>query len=107
MVIDIVAILGVIAANVEAWLPTVTTIISFAVCLFWGVAKVKNAANEMKNDTTIKEIKEEQSTLRGEVENSLATEKEMIRLIKRVLDENHKIMRGPSNEDDADDNNSI
>ena len=108
MVIDILAILGVIFANVEAWLPTFTTIISFAVCLFWGVAKVKNAANEMKSDTTIKEIREEQATLRGELENSIATEKEMIQFMKRVLDDNHKIMRTPTNNDNGnDENNSI
>lgn len=108
MTIDILAIIGVIIANAEAWLPTVTTIISFAVCLFWGVAKVKSAAKEMKSDTTIKEIREEQATLRGEVENSIATEQEMIRFMKRVLDDNHKIMRTPTNnDDDNDETNSI
>lgn len=106
MVIDILAILGVIFANVEAWLPTATTIISFAVCLFWGIAKVKAAANEMKNDTTIKEIRDEQATLRGEVENSIATEKEMIQFMKRVLDDNHKIMRTPTNNDNGNDENN-
>lgn len=98
MAIDILAIIGVIAANVEAWLPTVTTIMSAAVCLFWGAAKVKSAAKELKSDTTIKEMRDEQANLRGEVENSIATEKEMIRLMKIIIDENHHIKRGPGDE---------
>ena len=86
MGIDIIAIITAVVANVEAWLPMATAVISTIICLFVGIAKVKRACSDIRSDTTIREIKEGQ-------QNEEATNKEMIRLMKMYLDETHKIRR--------------
>lgn len=64
--------------NVEAWLPTVTAVVSALVCCIWGVARIKKAANDLKSDKTIAE-------LRAEVENDIAENKETRKLERRII----------------------
>lgn len=86
MGIDIIEIIKSITANAQSWLPTVTAIVSFIICLFVSIAKVKRACGDIRSDTTIREIKEGQ-------QNEEASNKEMIRLMKMYMDETHKIRR--------------
>ena len=91
MQINLTEFMNVLVENVNAWLPTVTSVLSIIICLVVGAAKIKKAANDLKSDKTIKELEEQ-------VINDIAENKETKRLIKKYLDENHKIMRGPNDE---------
>lgn len=64
--------------NVEAWLPTATSVVSALICCIWGVARVKKAANDLKSDKTIAELK-------AEVENDIAENKETRKLDRRII----------------------
>lgn len=86
MSINLTEIINVCVANIEAWLPTVTAVVSALICCIWGVARLKKAANDLKSDKTIKEMREE-------IMNDHNENKEVHRLIQRYLDENHKIKR--------------
>lgn len=103
MSINITELITTFMSNLQQWLPTITTIASFLFCIIYGVGRVKRAANDLKSDKTVREIRDEQSATREEMVNIRTQEKEILRLVRRALDENHKIKRGTVNEADDDD----
>lgn len=92
MSINITEIINTCVNNIEAWLPTVTAVVSALVCCIWGVARLKKAANDLKSDKTITE-------LRAEVEQDIAENKETRKLERRILNKLYKMYEiGESNE---------
>ena len=86
MQINLTEMINVVVENVNAWLPTVTSVLSMIICLIWGVAKIKKASNDLKSDETIK-------NLESQMINEITESKEVRKLIKKYMDENHRIMR--------------
>lgn len=78
MEFNITEFINMCVNNVEAWLPTVTAVVSALVCCIWGVARIKKAANDLKSDKTIAE-------LRAEVENDIAENKETRKLDRKII----------------------
>lgn len=78
MDINITEIINTITSNVNAWLPTATSILSTVIVIFIGIARVKRACNDIKSDKTINE-------LRNEVRDEIAAEKESRRVNKRLI----------------------
>ena len=89
--INLTEIVNVIWSNVNAWLPTATSVISIIICVFIGFARIKRACNDIRSDKTIKSIDEK-------IENDLAENKALHAAVRRYLDEEHKIRRGTNNE---------
>lgn len=96
MSINITEFINMCVANIEAWLPTVTAVVSALICCIWGVARLKKAANDLKSDKTITE-------LRAEVEADIAENKETRKLERRILNKLYKMYDiGESNETGED-----
>lgn len=92
MSINITEFINACVNNIEAWLPTVTAVVSALVCCIWGVARLKKAANDLKSDKTIAE-------LRAEVEQDITENKETRKLERRILNKLYKMYDiGESNE---------
>lgn len=97
MSINITEFINACVNNIEAWLPTVTAVVSALVCCIWGVARLKKAANDLKSDKTIAE-------LRAEVENDLAENKETRKLERRIINKLLKMYDVGEADDEAGEN---
>lgn len=96
MSINITEFINMCVANIEAWLPTVTAVVSALICCIWGVARLKKAANDLKSDKTIAE-------LRAEVEKDIAENKETRKTDRRIINKLYKMYDlGESNETGED-----
>lgn len=95
MQINLTEIVNVIWSNVNAWLPTATSVISIIICVFIGFARIKRACNDIRSDTTLKHID-------AKIDNDLAENKALHAAMRRYLDENHKIRRGTNNEESGE-----
>lgn len=100
--VNITEIINTLANSYDAWLPTVISVGSIVATVFIGFARIKRACNDIRSDKTIGEMRDEMAQLRGEQQNQSATEKEMIRVVKRYLDETHKIRRNTNDENEDD-----
>lgn len=78
MSINITEIYNTIVSNVNAWLPTATSILSTVIVIFIGIARVKRACNDIKSDKTINELK-------NEVREEIAAEKESRKVNRRLI----------------------
>ena len=78
MSINITEIYNTVMSNVNAWLPTATSILSTVIVIFIGIARVKRACNDIKSDKTINE-------LRNEVREEIAAEKESRKVNRRLI----------------------
>lgn len=96
MQLNITEIMTILANNVNAWLPTITSILSVAICIVVGMAKIKRAANDLKSDKTIAE-------LRAEVENDIAENKETRKLERRIINKLLKMYDVGEADDEAGD----
>lgn len=86
MQINITEIYNTVMSNVNAWLPTATSILSTAIVIFIGIARVKRACNDIKSDKTLNE-------LRNEVKEEIAAEKESRRVNKRLINKLLKLAK--------------
>lgn len=78
MSINITEFINTVMNNVNAWLPTATSIISTALVIFIGIARVKRACNDIKSDKTLNE-------LRNEVREEITAEKESRKVNRRLI----------------------
>ena len=83
---NITEFMNTLKDNVNAWLPTVTSIISIIICVVVGMAKLKAAAKDLKSNDVFEK-------LLAEIEADRSENRENKRLLRRYIDENHKIMR--------------
>lgn len=83
MSINITEIYNTVMSNVNAWLPTATSILSTVIVIFIGIARVRRACNDIKSDKTINE-------LRNEVREEIAAEKESRKVNRRLI---NKLMK--------------
>lgn len=78
MSINITEIYNTVMSNVNAWLPTATSILSTAIVIFIGIARVRRACNDIKSDKTLNE-------LRNEVREEIAAERESRKVNRRLI----------------------
>lgn len=86
MNINITEIYNTVMSNVNAWLPTATSILSTAIVIFIGIARVKRACNDIKSDKTLNE-------LRDEVRKEISANKETQRVNRRLINKLMKIAK--------------
>ena len=94
MQINLTELANTMATNINAWLPVATSILSATatiICIIVNIVKIKKAAAELKSDQTIKDLADA-------VTNEIAESREMKRVVKKYMDEQRKIMRGPNDE---------
>lgn len=96
MQINLTELMNVIGENVNAWLPTVTSIISIIVCVVVGMARLKAATKELKNNDTFVELLAELQADRSE-------RKAQSKLLKKYINETRKVM---TRNDDTGENRS-
>lgn len=87
----------IISENINAWMPTLMSILSVIIFIFVGLAKIKKAANDLKSDQTIAELK-------AEVENDIAENKQTRKIDQRIINKLLKIYDlGINDEEDRED----
>lgn len=82
MSINITEIYNTVVSNVNAWLPTATSILSTAIVIFIGIARVRRACNDIKSDKTLNELRDE---VKQEIAANKETQKVNRRLINKLL----------------------
>lgn len=86
MQINLTEIYNTVVSNINAWLPTVTSVLSTVIVIFIGIARVKRACNDIKSDKTLNE-------LRDEVKQEIATNKEAQRINRRLINKLLKLTK--------------
>lgn len=87
---------NVISDNINAWMPTLLSILSFIIFVIVGIARIKKAANDLKSDKTIAE-------LRQEVRNDIAESKQLRKMDRKIINRLMKIYDVGIDDEDRED----
>ena len=86
----------VISENINNWMPTLMSILSFIIFVIIGLARIKKAANDLKSDKTIAELK-------AEVENDIAESKQLRKMDRKIINRLMKIYDAGIDDEDRED----
>lgn len=87
----------IVTENINAWMPTLMSILSVIIFIIVGLARIKKAANDLKSDKTIAELK-------AEVENDIAENKQTRKMDQKIINKLLKIYgSGINDEEDRED----
>lgn len=87
----------IISENINSWMPTFLSILSYIIFVIFVIARIKKAINDVKSDKTIAEIKQE-------IQNDIAESKQLKKMDRKIINRLMKIYdAGIDDDEDRED----